>query len=712
MNNAAPIQTRPSSLNLLFAATTLLSAWLLFQVQPMVAKRILPWFGGGAAIWTTTMLFFQAALFVGYLYAHLVAKALPSRSQVRLHCVLLALAAALVAIIGVVPPDSWQPGATGRPALRILATLAGCVGLPYLVLAATAPLVQVWFSRANPGRSPYRLYAISNFGSLAALLSYPLLLEPNLGVIHQGEAWSALFVLFAIACGASGLLTLRRAPAPIDDDSPITSSEPRGSSSRSGAPTTRLQYAFWIALPACASVLLLAITAYICQNIAPIPLLWIMPMVVYLVSFILTFDSDRWYDRRVWMPLAAITSFAAVYTWHTDRSPEIPWLVGLHLVLLLAVCMVCHGELARRRPPTDRLTTYYLCIAGGGALGGLFTGLVAPIVFVDHYELHLSLLAAWLLALGVLVTDRDSPFYDGGKGRAYAGLLVIAAMCAAFAIALGVQVKNRRDGAVEMARSFYGPLMLLEKVAAESETYLELANGHIAHGGQFNAPINRRVPMWYYHAQSGIGEVLTRLKPSAPRRIGVVGLGAGTMAAYGEKGDVLKFYDINAQVVDFAERRFSYLKDARERGAEVTTIEGDARRSLEQGEPQAFDVLVLDAFNGDAIPVHLLTLEAIDEYLRNLAPDGILAVHVTNSYLNLDAVVQAAVDRFKLDAAIIKTPADMTPGAGAATWILLHRTPGYFASHDFGAPLERDGEPVPPATWTDDYSNVVEILKW
>ena len=375
--------------------------------------------------------------------------------------------------------------------------------------------------------------------------------------------------------------------------------------------------------------------------------------------------------------------------------------------------MVCHGELARMRPPTDRLTTYYLCIAGGGALGGLFTGLVAPLIFVDHYELHLGLFAAWLLALAALTTDRTSPFYDGGKGPAFAGLLGMAAMGAAFAIALGVQVKTRRGGAVEMARSFYGPLMLTENIFADGETYSQLTNGHIAHGAQFHDPSNRRVPMWYYHAQSGVGEALLRLISPPPRRVGVVGLGAGTMAAYAEKGDVFRFYDINPQVIDFAERQFSYLADARERGAEVTTIEGDARRSLEQGEPQAFDLLVLDAFNGDAIPVHLLTLEAFDAYLRNLAPDGVIAVHVTNSYLNLDAVVQAAADRFKLDAAIFETPANIAPGGlGSADWILLHRKPGYFASDNFGKPLHRDGEPAPPVTWTDDYSNVVEILKW
>ena len=710
----APASPRTLPLNLLLAATALLSAWLLFQVQPMVAKRILPWFGGGAAVWTTTMLFFQAALFVGYLYAHLLARSLPPRKQVFLHVCLLALAASAVIAIGVIPPESWKASAAGRPVPRILAMLALSVGLPYLVLAATAPLVQVWFSRANPGRSPYRLYAISNIGSLAALLTYPLLIEPNLGVTRQGTTWSLLFAAFAAACAASGILSLRANPTPHDAGANLTppSSEPRGLSPRSELPR-RLQYPFWIALPACASVLLLAITAYICQSIAPIPLLWVLPMVVYLLTFILTFDSDRWYVRSVWMPLAAITSFIAVYTWHTERTPDIPYLVGLHLVLLLSAGMVCHGELARMRPPPARLTTFYLCIAGGGALGGLFTALVAPLIFADHYELHLGLRAAWLLAIAVLISDQSSPFYDGGKRGAYAAFLGVVALLIAFIAMLGVQVAGRRSESIEMTRSFYGALMVDEKLSNQDEAYLQLTNGHISHGGQFVEAINHRVPMWYYHAQSGIGETLLKLKaPTSPRHVGVIGLGPGTLAAYAEAGDAFQFYDVNRQVVNIANRAFTYLNDARSRGAAIEMVLGDARLNLERQDPQDFDVLIVDAFNGDAIPVHLLTLEAFEQYLRHLDADGILAIHITNTYLSLDAVVQAAAQRYNLDAAYVRTPADMNPGASAATWVLLHRKKGYFANYNFGEPLGSKERPVKPVTWTDDYSNVVEILRW
>lgn len=705
MPDQPPTAARPLLTNLLLAATTLLGAWLLFQVQPMVAKRILPWFGGGAAVWTTTMLFFQAALLVGYLYAHLVARALPPRRQVLLHLVLLALATALVAGMGVVPPDSWKPAPTGSPVLGILLRLAGAVGLPYLVLAATAPLVQVWFSRVHPGRSPYRLYAISNIGSLAALLSYPLVIEPRLGLARQATAWSWLFAAFAAVCAASGWLSLgaRRLDGSTGE-SPDDATSP-------APPSSRGDYFLWIALPACASVLLLAITAYITQSIAPIPLLWILPMVVYLVSFILTFDSDRWYVRGVWMPLAAAASLAAVYTWHTQRTPDIPYLVGLHLVLLLAACMVCHGELARRRPPARRLTAFYLCIAAGGALGGLLVGVVAPVVFADHYELHLGLLAAWLLAIGVLLTDRGSPFYDGGKRAAYVAFLGVVGLLVVLVVMLGVQIAGRRAGALEMARSFYGALLVSEELSDQDEAYYRITNGHIAHGGQFVAEINHRVPMWYYHAQSGVGEALLKLKPAPPRRVGVVGLGPGTLAAYAESGDRFQFYDVNAQVIDLADRAFTYLEDARQRGAAVEIVEGDARLVLEQQDPQEFDVLIIDAFNGDAIPVHLLTREAFELYLRHLAPDGVLAIHITNTYLRLDAVVQAAADALSLDAALLKTPADMSPGASAATWVLLHRQPGYFAGKHFGEPLSSLPPPMAPVTWTDDYSNVVEILK-
>jgi hypothetical protein len=697
-----PMPARSVWLNRLLAVTVLLSAWLLFQVQPIVAKRILPWFGGGSAVWTATMLFFQTALFAGYLYAHLVARRLAPKTQALVHIALLATAAGLLAVNHVVPEDQWKPQGSDRPALHILAILAACVGPSYLMLASTAPLVQVWFSRANPGRSPYRLYALSNVGSLAALLSYPLAVEPQLGLADQGVAWSALFIAFAIVCAASAILSLR-----TDMTSGATTNELTGAAE---GEARRMQVFFWLALPACAVVALLSITSYVTQNVAPIPLLWIAPMVVYLLTFILTFDSDRWYRRVVWLPLAAICSFVAVAAWSWERSLSLPLQLAINLSLLFTLCMVCHGELAQMRPAANRLTAYYLCIAAGGALGGLFTALAAPVLFVDHYELPLGMLAAWLLAIGVLVTDPTTPFYDGGKGRGFAG--VVAMLCALVGLAIAmynVQAARRRN-AIALARNFYGVLKVSESLSETNEPYYTLVNGNISHGAQFRTETNRRVPMTYYHLESAVGQLLGE-QSGGLRRIAVVGLGAGTIAAYANAGDSITFYEINPQVTRFADEYFTYLTDARERGAKVNVVEGDARLSLERSPPQNFDYLFLDAFSGDAIPVHLLTTEAFELYLRHLKqPDGVIAVHISNLHLELTMVMRALVERFDLEAAYVR--AEKTdPAAFTSTWVLFCRTKGYFAQRNIQYPLMEALNLGPPVTWTDDYSNLIQILK-
>lgn len=454
-----PVNSPESSsrlLDLVLAATVALSAWLIFQVQPMIAKRILPWFGGGTAVWTTVMLFFQTALFIGYLYAHLTTTQLNSRRQVRFHVTLLAAAALLAAILGVLPSDEWRPTDSTRPALHILVMLAAAVGLPYLTLAATAPLTQVWFARIHPGRSPYRLYALSNVGSLAALLSYPFLVEPNLGVASQGTAWTSLFVLFALLCAWSGLASLRPSSAASDGSgSARDAAAPIGDASERKRPLQRL---FWLALPAVASVALLAITNHLCQDILSAPLLWIAPMVVYLLSFILTFDSDRWYRRDVWMTLGAVASFAAAFTWQRRVHIPIGVLLAVNLTLLAAICMICHGELVRLRPSARRLTAFYLSISAGGAIGGFLVGIVAPLLLDDYYELQLSLVAAWLLAFVLLVTDRTSPFFDGGRGRVFKSLLGMIALLATLCIVMYSQVARQQTGIMAQGRNFFGVL--------------------------------------------------------------------------------------------------------------------------------------------------------------------------------------------------------------------------------------------------------------
>jgi hypothetical protein len=690
-------------LNVLLALTALLSAWLLFQVQPIVAKRILPWFGGGSAIWTSNMLFFQSALFFGYLYAHLATRRLSPPRQIALHVALLAAAAALLFIVPVVPTEAWRPTGSEHPTAKIVTILAACVGLPYLMLAATAPLVQVWFSRTNPGRSPYRLYALSNVGSLGALVSYPLLVEPQIGLMRQGVVWSALFVVFAIVCATSGLLSLRASrsstePTPPSETTPPAVERPAG-----------MQHFFWLALPACAVVLLLAVTSYLCEDMAPIPLLWIVPMVVYLLTFILSFDSDRWYRRAVWFPLAAVASFAAVYTWFKHDELVLAWHLAANLTLLLAFGMVCHGELARMRPSATRLTAFYLCIAAGGALGGLFASVVAPQLFTDHYERDLSVLAAWLLALVALATDRKSRFYDP-KGWPLAGLATMALLLIALGVAMYNVAAFERHGAVAFARNFYGALKVHVFAAGTPDEMYTLTNGRITHGTQFRLDLNRRVPTAYFHAGSGIGQLLA-IQPPSPRRVGIVGLGVGTLAAYAETGETFQFYEINPQVIEFADKYFTYFEDARQRGARIARIEGDARISLERAEPQNFDVLVLDAFSGDAIPIHLLTVEAFQLYLRHVKePDGVLAVHISNLHLHLTPVIQAAAERYGLEGAYVGTYKDATPATATSAWVLLNRQKGYFAQRGIGSPLDESLGFGPPITWTDDYSNLLQIL--
>jgi SAM-dependent methyltransferase len=694
---------------LLLAAAALLGAWLLFQVQPMVAKRLLPWYGGGTAIWTTTLLFFQTALLGGYLYAHLLVSRVAPRRQAAVHTMLLLAATIALALAPVLPSEAWQPTSFERPGLQILATLAACVGLPYVMLAATAPLVQSWYAQANPGRTPYRLYALSNFGSLAALVSYPLLVEPQLGVARQGVAWSVLFGVFAVICAASGWNATRAASSSAGlaeaEAGPIAVSAASGAASplRSG------ERFFWFALPMCASAALLTITAHLCQDVVSIPLLWIAPLVTYLLTFIVAFERDRWYQRWFWLFLLAASSFVAVGAWRGLESTSFALPLAANLVLLLAIGMVCHGELARMRPAPQRLTAFYLAIAAGGALGGAAIAIVAPLAFNDTYELPLSILAAWVLAVAVLVTDRESKFYDG---RAFKPLLGIAALLIALAVAMLANELRKRSHAVATGRNFYGTLKVRE-IAAEAPqfTYYKLNNGAISHGTQYLAAENRRFPSQYYHSGAGVGMLLSA-PHTAPRRIGVVGLGVGTLAAYAEAGDLYEFYEINPQVVDFAEKYFTFLSDARDRFAKVDVVPGDARLSLARQEPQNFDLLALDAFTSDAVPAHLLTREAFVEYLRHLRnPDGVLAVHISHRYLDLALVVKAAAEEHGLAGFVVDAPADGTPAGSSSRWVLLFRPEAKLAAAQIGVPLEDFMPARPPVLWTDDYNNILGILK-
>jgi SAM-dependent methyltransferase len=669
---------------ILYAVTIFLSAFLLFQVQPLIAKMILPWFGGTAAVWTTCMLFFQLLLLAGYIYSHAyVTRRIPARRTV--HIVLLVLAAATLPLTASV---AWKPSGGEDPTWRILGLLATSVGLPYFVLSTTGPLVQAWHARSHPGAIPYRLFALSNLGSMLALLSYPLLVEPTLALGKQTAIWSASFVAFALLCA---LLAWRNRGGDAPH-SPVEEAE---------KPGPGLQ-ALWAALAGCASTLLLAFTGHMTLNIAAIPFLWVLPLALYLLSFVLCFEASGWYRRWLFLPLLAVGLLAVCVTL-TRSNPSIWTLIPLYSATLFAACMVCHGELARSKPHPRYLTGFYLMLALGGALGGVMVGLIAPNVFDDLYELPLGMVALCVFVMLALLRDRASLLHGRWGPAARLVFLVLI-------VALGVQLaRTYRDNSADTRvtlRNFYGVLNVRDS-GEGPDAMRVLSHGTIIHGKQFLEPDRRDWPTTYYGLTSGVGLAILDARARGPVRLGVVGLGTGTLAAYGRTGDVVRFYDINPKVVELARTEFSFLKDS---PARVEVQLGDARLSLEREAAQNFDVLALDAFSSDAIPVHLLTVEAVATYFKQLRPGGVLAVHISNRYLDLVPVVQQAARRLSLELREVDNDDDDDVGVYRSDWLLLSASRAAFEG-----PLLKDAQRIDTVPhvglWTDDYSDLYSILK-
>lgn len=676
---------------ILFALTILVSAFLLFQVQPVIARIILPWFGGSAAVWTTCLLFFQVVLLLGYLYSHWLYRKLSPRLQSLVH---LALLASSLLVLPVWPNTAWKPAPEGDPDLRILLLLAATVGLPYFLLSTTGPLLQAWYARRYQGAMPYRLYALSNAGSMFALVSYPVLIEPLLGTRRQSVTWSCAYVVFTVLCGYISWRGAKPTRAQLHD-------EPKPD------PPPSLSYFFWIALPACASILLLAITNHLTQNIAAIPFLWILPLSLYLLSFILCFESTRWYRRRFFLALFAVFVGAMAYALSPEfQNNPVKVMIPFFAIGLFACSMVCHGELVRLKPHPRRLTSFYVMIALGGALGGVFVALIAPRIFPGFYELPVGLAACALVVLAVLRDDPESGL--GGSWRQAAPLA--AAIFALVMVAyLAFLIQQRGVGVRLLARNFYGGLKVMDTIADDSEEPIRrLTHGTITHGVQFLQPGSQNRPTTYYGPNSGVGRAIRQKQEGGPVRVGVIGLGAGTLAAYGRPGDYFRFYELNPLVLHLARTEFTYLANCK---ARVDVALGDARLSLEREPPQNFDVLAVDAFSSDAIPVHLLTREAFTLYFRHLNPSGVLAVHVSNKHLDLRPVVETAAASLGKANLIINTE-DEGHEVFGATWALVTAERSFF-----DRPLIRTTAegPKPPLRhvrlWTDDYSNLFQILK-
>jgi SAM-dependent methyltransferase len=678
-----------------YAATIFLSAFLLFQVQPLIAKFILPWFGGSAAVWSAALLFFQLLLLAGYFYAHVLIRYLKPKQQLWVHAGLLALSLATLPII---PNPVWKATGTADPTPRILMLLAATVGLPYTLLAATSPLLQAWYVRTHTGAIPYRLFALSNFGSMLALLSYPALVEPRLALHNQAFIWSWGFAAFAAVC----VLAAWKSREGVDsiqiqanDDVPAP-----------GLGNKLL----WIGLSACASVLLLAVTSHLTQNVAPIPLLWVVPLSLYLLSFILCFESDRFYQRWLFLPLLAgalglFTWGISLYEGNVAIKKLIPALCGA----LFVCCMVCHGELSRRRPHPRYLTQFYLMVSVGGAIGGLFVALVSPRLFRDYLELPVAMIGCAALVTAVLWNKAP------GLPRApwIRAALVLVTM--GFASYLGYNEYKKDRSYVRSVRNFYGVMHVRDDDADQYGVPAQriLVHGTIDHGSQLKDDKKGRIPTSYFGYTSGISRAIRTLHESrGALRLGVLGLGAGVTATLANQGDTLHYYEINPLVLDVALNQFGFLTGC---PAKPKVFMGDARSVLEQLPSENLDFLAMDAFTSDAVPMHLLTREAYKTYLRHLKPDGVLAVHISNRFLDLKPVVAQAMSEIGWHGRVIEDDGVDEAYYSGTTWVVLSPSEQFFDNKNFVGDVNSVIKPLEPSArfeaWTDDFSNIITIIK-
>lgn len=698
------VQDRSRAAGLLYGTTIFLSAFLLFLVQPVIGKIILPWFGGSAGVWAACLLYFQVSLLVGYAYAHGLRQLLPVKVQVRVHLLLLA---GSIALLPILPSPQWRQPGHLDPAIRILALLATTIGLPYLLVCSTSPLLQAWYAALKPGSSPYRLYALSNLGSMLGLLAFPWLIEPHLTSRAQAWDWSGAYIAFAVLCGVAGWYAGRKQDANVQQPAATRVKESQNSgqtADTSAKPRFRTQL-LWVALAACGSALMMSVTNYLSQNLAPIPLLWILPLGLYLLSFVLCFDTDVIYQRWLWIPAMLAGLGFMVWTMYynggtTNLKLGIPYMLGG----LFLCCMVCHGELARHKPAPRFLTYFYLLVSAGGVLGGFFVAIVAPRIFRTYLELPVWMVLCTLLVWGMV--------WKATSEQHWIVRVLLRGALGGFAVVMAAYMaihQHRSDARFYLqVRNFYGALQVRDIETGDDDGRVRsLQHGTIEHGAQLLDPKDRHEPTLYYVRSSGVGMAL-RYEEAHPRiRVGAIGLGAGVLASYCRIGDEYQFYEINPAVVKIANNEFTFLRDCH---GKAQVFLGDARLTLERQPAQGFDVLAVDAFSGDAIPIHLITREAFIEYFRHLNRDGILAIHVSNKYLDLVPVVERiAADLHKSAIAVYDTGTGSYPSE--SDWVLVATNPAIFDDRMFEAdtvePAEVDAK---VALWTDDFSNVLQIL--
>lgn len=679
-----------------FPAAIFLSAFLLFQVQPMIARYVLPWFGGGPAVWTNCMLFFQAALLAGYGYAHWLASRGSTRVQATVH---IALLAASLLFLPIGPHGNlWKPASSSDPSGRILLLLVATVGGPYFMLSATGPLLQHWFSLSRPGESPWRLYALSNFGSFLAMLSYPFVVEPLLRLRTQVWIWSVLYVAFAALCGWTAWR--------LRPDAPVAAmAEPEA---EDDPPPTLWDVVFWLALAATGSTLLLATTNEISQEVAVIPFLWVAPLSIYLLTFILTFESKRWYHRLLFAGTAGVFAPAACAVVVAAIGLPLWGQLGICLAALFITCMVCHGELALSRPSPRYLTAFYLTVAAGGALGGVFVALIAPHVFSEFSEYPIGLAAACLLGfVGWLRTGALTLW----TSRNFAVRIPLMALLLGGTTAVVATATNGQP-ALASWRNFYGILRVRENID-QNGAYRLLTHGRIQHGFQYLRGAKHSWATSYYGPHSGAAIALNA-QEVANRRVAVIGLGTGTLAVWGRPGDTFRFYEINPAVEEIARTWFTFLQDSK---ARTEVVLGDARvqleRELAERGSDRFDAIAVDAFSSDAIPLHLLTAECGDLYRRHLVPGGLLLLHISNRSLNLEPVARGLAEHLGWEARLFFSADNPATGESSSRWVLITADSRFLERPEIAGEVAgwMNGGRA-PIEWSDDFASLWHVLKF
>jgi hypothetical protein len=682
-----------------------ISAFLIFQIQPIISKIILPWFGGGASVWTTCMLFFQFFLLIGYLYAYILTKILKVRHQIVVHLVVLLCSLFLLPYS---ISDIQNTLSGGAPTWAVLKVLFMGLGFPYLILSANTPLLQHWFTRETNAANPYRLYAISNIGSFLALVSYPVLIEPFMTLDWQVKLWSSIYYIFVLLVACIFFIVVKQ----NNNNShfiPEHIINPKVSFFR---------LILWFMLSALGVVLLVSTTNALTQNVPPVPFLWLAPLAIYLLTYVVTFSNFGIYVRYLWLPLFMLLSFVALLIYFIGGQFDIITQLLIYLLILLCGCMICHGELNSLKPKQGNTTLFYLVLSGGGVFGSFLVSFVAKSVFDEFLEFPLAIFSVLVLATASLLWNKQVLLAEAKPNLAvivnHRHLSILAAGSAVVSLvwllAFNKLNNQYQQYDIAKARNFYG-ILTVKDIAEGNVHERRLIDGTTSHGSQ-SLPLSKStVPLSYYRPGTGAQLVLEQLSSDNKLQVGIIGLGVGALAAYGRSGDHYTFYELNPLVSDFAYKYFSYLDSSQ---AEVEVKLGDARVSLQHeldlGQNNGFDLLIIDAFSGDLIPTHLMTHEAFLLYQQHIKTQGVMALHISNRHLSLLPVIIQHSITLDMQVMLFETPGN--GNEHDAQWVVLTNNSRITQSPNLiykQSVISK--EQYKKVLWTDDYSSLLPILK-